>query len=82
MTTMPTLETVLASNAVATSSALELTLSDGTVICIPWEQCSTKLAQANEDQRRIFELSPGGYGIHWPLLDEDLSVAGLRHAML
>jgi hypothetical protein len=23
------------------------------------------------------ELSPGGYGIHWPLLDEDLSISGL-----
>ena len=23
------------------------------------------------------ELSPGGHGIHWPLIDEDLSVSGL-----
>ncbi len=23
------------------------------------------------------ELSPGGYGIHWALLDEDLSLGGL-----
>jgi hypothetical protein len=29
------------------------------------------------EQRRRAELSPGGYGIHWPLLDEDISIGGL-----
>jgi hypothetical protein len=46
-------------------------------VLIPWEKCSPKLAKATETQRFTAELSPGGYGIHWPLLDEDLSVAGL-----
>ena len=27
--------------------------------------------------RHRAELSPGGYGIHWPLLDEDISIGGL-----
>lgn len=44
---------------------------------IPWERCSPKLAQANVLERSRAELSPSGYGIHWPLLDEDLSVAAL-----
>jgi hypothetical protein len=44
---------------------------------IPWEQCSPCLAAANTVQRQQAELSPGGYGIHWPLLDEDLSIGGL-----
>ena len=44
---------------------------------IPWEKCSAKLAAATADQRRDAQLSPGGYGIHWPALDEDLSVCGL-----
>jgi len=46
-------------------------------VCIPWERCSARLAAAKEDQRLAAELSPGGYGIHWPLLDEDLSIGGL-----
>ena len=44
---------------------------------IPWEDCSPRLAAATEEQRMAAELSPGGYGIHWPLLDEDLSISGL-----
>ena len=44
---------------------------------IPWERCSKKLASATKLQRSTAELSPGGYGIHWPLLDEDLSISGL-----
>jgi hypothetical protein len=41
---------------------------------IPWERCSPRLAVASEQERMFAELSPGGYGIHWPLIDEDLSV--------
>jgi Protein of unknown function (DUF2442) len=36
-----------------------------------------RLAAATEQERLAAELSPGGYGIHWPLIDEDLSVNGL-----
>ncbi len=44
---------------------------------IPWERCSPILTAATADERRRAELSPGGYGIHWPMLDEDLSIGGL-----
>ena len=44
---------------------------------IPWDKCSKKLASATEQERLNAELSPGGYGIHWPSIDEDLSVNGL-----
>ena len=44
---------------------------------IPWEKCSPRLANASAEQRSRFEVSPSGYGIHWPLIDEDLSVKGL-----
>jgi hypothetical protein len=47
------------------------------MIHIPWEDCSKKLAAAMEQERLNAELSPGGYGIHWPLIDEDLSISGL-----
>jgi hypothetical protein len=53
-----------------------LTLADRQVR-IPWERCSITLASATELERATAELSPGGYGIHWPLLDEDLSIGGL-----
>jgi hypothetical protein len=38
---------------------------------------SEKLANASEKERNDFEISPSGYGIHWPLLDEDLSINGM-----
>ena len=38
---------------------------------------SKKLADASTEERDKFEISPAGYGIHWPLIDEDLSIDGL-----
>jgi hypothetical protein len=38
---------------------------------------SLRLANAGKKERETFEISPSGYGIHWPLLDEDLSIAAL-----
>lgn len=36
-----------------------------------------RLQNASEKERLQFELSP--FGIHWPLLDEDLSFEGFFH---
>jgi hypothetical protein len=44
---------------------------------IPWEACSAKLAKASQIERCRAVLSPSGYGIHWPLIDEDLAVGPL-----
>jgi hypothetical protein len=41
---------------------------------------SERLTNASEIERERFEISPSGYGIHWPLIDEDLSVPGLLKA--
>jgi len=38
---------------------------------------SSLLEKATEIERSTFEVSPSGYGIHWPLLDEDISIDGL-----
>ena len=38
---------------------------------------SKRLAKATQAQRENFEVSPTGYGIHWPDVDEDLSIDGL-----
>jgi Protein of unknown function (DUF2442) len=41
---------------------------------------SKKLAGADERAKMNFEVSPSGYGIHWPDLDEDLSIDGMIKA--
>jgi Protein of unknown function (DUF2442) len=73
--TMPT-QPITALGIKPTQEGLVLLLQDRS-ITVPWEKCSEKLATASETARMEAELSPGGYGIHWPLLDEDLSVQGL-----
>jgi hypothetical protein len=60
----------------ATAQDLVIVLADRE-LHIPWEQCSRRLAAATTEQRLAAELSPGGYGIHWPAIDEDLSIGGL-----
>ena len=47
---------------------------DGAFYRIPLDKLSQKLAIATDTQRNIFTISPSGYGIHWPLIDEDLAV--------
>ncbi len=73
---MQTTELIIASSAEATDEELVIVLADREVH-IRWEDCSPALAAATNQQRHRIELSPGGYGIHWPMIDEDLSVAGL-----
>ncbi len=55
-------------------------LVDGTSIKLPLEKISKKLAAASETERNLFTISPSGYGIHWPLIDEDLSIEHLLKA--
>jgi hypothetical protein len=38
------------------------------------------LLDASNDQRRNWRLIGGGHGIHWPDVDEDISVASLLRA--
>jgi len=59
-------------------SADELTavLADGRSVSVPlaW---FPRLLRATPAQRARFQLLGDGQGIHWPDIDEDLSVAGL-----
>ena len=41
------------------------------------EAISDRLARSRDFERQRYEISPSGYGLHWPLVDEDLSVDGL-----
>lgn len=51
-------------------------LTDGRVISVPILWFPT-LREASPEQRAQYEIGAGGHGLHWPELDEDLSVAGL-----
>lgn len=55
------------------SSKITATISDGRIVSIPltWFE---KLSHASKDQLLNFQISPSGYGIHWPDLDEDISI--------
>ena len=50
---------------------------DGQVIKLLLSKVSKKLELATDIQRNLYTISPSGYGIHWPLIDEDLSVDSL-----
>jgi len=51
-------------------------LQDGRSLTVPLEWFP-RLRDATPEQRARYELSGRGYGIHWPELDEDISVPGL-----
>jgi hypothetical protein len=51
--------------------------TDGQTYRIHWEDCSPRLARASQAQRMHLEVSPAGYGIHWPEIDEDLAITPL-----
>jgi hypothetical protein len=55
---------------------LVVTLRDGRVLSVPLEWFP-RLRVASEGDRRNWRLIANGYGIHWPALDEDISVPGL-----
>lgn len=42
---------------------------------------SERLKSASDAERNVFLISASGYGIHWPLVDEDLSIDGLLRAV-
>jgi hypothetical protein len=60
----------------STDDTLSVSLRDGRVITVPlvWYP---RLLSATSAQRGNWEIVGGGYGIHWPDLDEDLSTEGL-----
>ena len=50
---------------------------DGKPVQYELKDVSPLLARAKEEEQKEFEVSPSGYGIHWPLIDEDISIDGL-----
>jgi acid stress-induced BolA-like protein IbaG/YrbA len=50
---------------------------DGETYTFQLSKISEKLSKASKIERERYEISASGYGIHWPLIDEDLSIDGL-----
>lgn len=59
-----------------TDDHLAVTLQDGRIISTPLEWYP-RLCRATPADRAVWEWDGDGIGIHWPLLDEDLSIAGM-----
>jgi Protein of unknown function (DUF2442) len=62
-----------------TNDQLLVVLADGRELAAPlaW---FPRLTDATEDQRNNWRLIGRGQGIHWPDVDEDISVASLLRA--
>jgi len=65
-------------DAAVTDEMITFYLIDGRVISAPlaW---SWRLSDATQAQRDNFEIIGEGEGVHWPDIDEDLSVSGMFH---
>jgi hypothetical protein len=63
-----------------TSDAIIAYLVDGRVLSVPlaW---SWRLSEATAGQRARFKLIGDGQGVHWPDIDEDISVEGMLHGV-
>lgn len=57
-------------------ASLIVDLMDGRTIAAPLSWYP-RLLRATSEQRAHWEKSAGGYGMHWPDVDEDLSTEGL-----
>jgi hypothetical protein len=47
---------------------------DGEALVLNLDKLSPKLFKANKMERDLYKISPSVYGIHWPLIDEDISI--------
>ncbi len=63
-------------NVRVTEESLSVTLSDGRVITTPLSWYP-RLATASPEAQANWEICGAGEGIHWPELDEDLSIEGM-----
>jgi Protein of unknown function (DUF2442) len=76
MSTLASSTAHVAIEVAVSDHALNVTLADGRTVSAPlvW---FPRLAEATPQQRAHWRLIGGGEGIHWPEIDEDVSVAGL-----
>jgi hypothetical protein len=69
-------QTAIATHVVVKDDTLSVELADGRTIAAPlaWYP---RLHHATQDERSDWRLIGGGGGIHWPAIDEDISIANL-----
>jgi hypothetical protein len=76
--TTSTIETVapLATSVATTDDTLTVDLADGRSVSVPlaWYP---RLLHSSAGERNDWRLVAGGEGVHWPQLDEDISVAAI-----
>ncbi len=63
-------------DVLVTDDALLVVLRDGRKVSAPLDWFP-RLKAASQTQRADWQSSAAGHGIHWPQIDEDLSVEGL-----
>lgn len=75
-TSISAAETATAKTVKVAADALIVELRDGRTVSVPltWYP---RLAQASASERHRWQLIGPGIGIHWPALDEDISVEAL-----
>ena len=76
MSTSPVSTTPRAEAIEFVPDGLVVHLKDGRTLTVPLEWFP-RLRDASEADRGHFELYGDGYAIHWPSLDEDISIPGL-----
>ena len=77
MNTLATeIRTALAQNVLVTDDSLVVDLDDGRTISVPlaW---FPRLLNGSEEERNNWRIIGKGEGIHWPELDEDISIEGI-----
>ena len=63
-----------------TEDAIIAKLADGRSVSVPLEW-SWRLTKATPAQRKRFEIIGDGDGVHWPDVDEDISIRGMLHGV-
>ncbi|MBT3208342.1 MAG: DUF2442 domain-containing protein [Bacteroidetes bacterium] len=65
-------------NNVEVTNDLLILMIDSKEYRFKLKEISEPLSNATIDEKSEFIVSPSGYGIHWPRIDEDISI----HALL
>jgi len=68
--------TALAKSVACDDEMMRVTFTDGRVLGVPLSWFP-RLHSATAQQRAQYEIGGGGISLHWPELDEDISIAGL-----
>ncbi|HIJ69660.1 MAG TPA: DUF2442 domain-containing protein [Deltaproteobacteria bacterium] len=77
MNTLATeVRTALAQNVLVTDDSLIVDLDDGRTISVPLA-LFPRLLNGSEEERNNWRIIGRGEGVHWPELDEDISIEGI-----